>query len=1277
MNRLSCWGTWVGVSVTMDGLNQTIKVLSANVRGLGNYKKLFDVLNFLNNTNPNIICLQDTHLLDKNYHDISLLFQGEIFLHGFRSNARGIAILFKNNFDVLIETVDKSQDNILTVDFKTNNIKIRLIVIYAPNNDSPEFYDRIEQKIEDNPQDYIIICGDFNLVLDPDLDSDNYDHINNPNARNKIIDILQTHNLVDAYRQFNPKTRHYTWRRKKPRKQARLDYFITSNTMCDIINSCNIKPAYKSDHSIIELNLIISPFLRYKGRWHFNVSLLKNPDYLNLINKAIDHEQSKYITNDVTETDDFVKSPDIVLEMILMRCRMETMNFARKLKNLEQKREKNLLSTIEKLEKSATSSLELDQVKQELEEIREKNLQGHLIRARQQYLQEYEKPSTYFLSLEKHKYVEKTIKKLVKQNGEILLDQKMILNDIKNYYEDLFRNHDNDKNLEKFDEIFADLDTKKLNPEQSAFLDLPISENEIGETLKKMKNHKTAGIDGFSAEFYKVFWFRLKGIISKAFNHAFKIGTLSVTLRHSIIICLPKGNKPRQFLKNWRPLSMLSVLYKLISGTFANRLKKILDTVISNTQSAFIKNRFIGDNTRLIYDIMNTTEDKKIPGLLVSIDFEKAFDSLSWKFLYKTLKYFNFGDTFISWIKILNKNIYGSILQCGLFSEKFQILRGCRQGDPISAYLFLLAAEILHQMIKKNPNIKGIKIDGYEIKMAQFADDTTLLLDSSPLSLKTALNTIEIFGSLSGLKMNSEKTKVIWLGSKKYSRDKIETIHNLQWGCLDFDLLGIKFNVNLHKMIEINLNSAIVQIKNQIINWNKRNITPIGKIVVIKSLFLAKINHILSILPIPNKKFITDLQKIFFQFLWSNKPDKIKRKTITQPIISGGLNMPDLNMTFCSIKAAWFRRLIKSNDQDWIKIFEKTICDRKNLTIFGPDYLLKLKNNCKNPFWQDVFDSFYKISTSIRPKSFQDVLDTPIWYNKKIFGTDLHYKNWSQAHIIFIRDIIDENDQILDFDTLTNKAKINILEYHNVKIFLGKYIKSFDLDMQYHNSLPTIPFNLQILFKSKKGNFDFTKVLNKNDNRNTITAIIKWHEKLNFALNSKTWQLIFKLNFTTINDNYFIYFNYRIFHRILGTNYLMHKMKISENELCRLCTEEPESLSHLFFYCQKSRTFWESIFDWIRATTGVSIAMDRITILFGYLLNTSYSKAINTILMIAKNYIFQMARSKSQLLMCIFKKKLLRIYYDQKYLAQVNDSIKNFQKVWLKFQPLISNIENQ
>ena len=299
-------------------------------------------------------------------------------------------------------------------------------------------------------------------------------------------------------------------------------------------------------------------------------------------------------------------------------------------------------------------------------------------------------------------------------------------------------------------------------------------------------------------------------------NHAYENGEMSLSLRQCIITCLPKGDKPRQFIKNWRPISLLSVIYKIGSSAIANRIKKFLGHVISPEQSGFISGRYIGDSTRLIYDLISIAEQKNIPGLLMLLDFEKAFDSISWNFLYSVLKLLGFGTNIIKLVQTFNINIKATIMQCGVMSSFINIEKGCHQGDPIAPYLFIICAQILNLMLKYNQSVRGIKVGNTEFRLTQFADDTTIILDGTRSSLVAALNMLEVYGSMSGLKVNTDKTKLIWIGKKRYCKDKFDIGKCLTWGVTEFDLLGVTFAVDLDKMIDLNYSNIVNKVEKEL-----------------------------------------------------------------------------------------------------------------------------------------------------------------------------------------------------------------------------------------------------------------------------------------------------------------------------------------------------------------------------------------------------------------------------------------------------------------------------
>lgn len=145
------------------------------------------------------------------------------------------------------------------------------------------------------------------------------------------------------------------------------------------------------------------------------------------------------------------------------------------------------------------------------------------------------------------------------------------------------------------------------------------------------------------------------------------------------------------------------------------RIQNVLPSIINPNQSGCVKDRYIGDAIRVIQDLMQYTDNKNLPGMLLFLDFEKAYDSIEWPFLYKALQRFNFGPNYIKWVKILYKDISSCILNNGHSCPYFKITRGVRQGDPLSSYLFIIAVEFLAIAIRSDTTINGITINGHSI----------------------------------------------------------------------------------------------------------------------------------------------------------------------------------------------------------------------------------------------------------------------------------------------------------------------------------------------------------------------------------------------------------------------------------------------------------------------------------------------------------------------------------------------------------------------------------
>ncbi len=928
-----------------------LSIASMNCRGLGSFEKRRDVLHFLREKKYSIYCLQDVHF-ENNIEDQVKSEWGLDCYFSSKSNARGVAIFINNDFEYKIcEIKHDKNGNYLALDIHIQDYKITLVNIYGPNNDTPDFFEEVENIVThfDNP--HVIICGDWNLVMNEKLDCYNYVRVNNPKARERVLQMCNELHLSDPWRIQNPDVQKFTWRQHDSNKQSRLDFFLVSSELNSNVVSCEINPGYRTDHSLIDMKLDLSKIERGKGYWKFNNSLLGDKEYIDLVNETIwnvveQYAVTPYNFNNIKSMHpkdiQFTINDQLFFEMLLMEIRSKTISYSARKKRASNEKEIKLEKEIKYIfDRISQGDHMLNQLlkekENELKDVRKDKMEGVLVRSKTRWMEDGEKPSKYFLNMEKRNFVNKTINNIVREcDNSVLKDSQKILSETRDFYKNLYAEREIDETVD-INEIFNQAGVKGLTNKLRDDIEGPITHEELKKVLKNSKNGKSPGSDGFGYEFYKMFFKNLSWFLLRSINYAYENGTLSVTQRYGIITLLPKGDKPRQFLKNWRPISLLNVSYKLASACIAERIKSCLCYIINENQKGFITGRYIGENIRLMYDLMFLTETMNIPGMLLLIDFEKAFDSVSHTFLKKILKNFNFGPSIQKWVQLFYNQASSSVLVNGFLSESFTVQRGCRQGDSLSPYLFLLCAEVLGLMIRNNKNIKGISIDNVEYKLSQYADDTVLFLDGSEESMSTAFHTLDIFANVSGLKVNIEKTQAVWIGSKNNCMDKICNDINIKWveNTETFKTLGINFSVNLEDMVHVNYDEVMTSIRNLIYNWSRRNITVLGRITIVKTLILSKLTYLILTLPDPSQQFIKNLIQMLYDFIWKGV-DKVARNEMIQDYSSGGLRMVDVQSYIYALKATWIRRILKTEGtSQWINLFYKVTKVNHILNIEG------------------------------------------------------------------------------------------------------------------------------------------------------------------------------------------------------------------------------------------------------------------------------------------------------------------------------------------------------
>ena len=280
----------------MSELHNLLKISSTNCRGLGDYAKRKDVFNFLRDKKIGIYCLQDTHFTTTLEPYIRAEWGGKVLFSSYTSNSRGVCILFSNFVEYKVHNFKTDQNgNMLILDLEIEGKRLTLANIYGPNDDSPNFFLKVQESIGEFDNEIVIICGDFNLVQNQELDTFNYINVNNPNAKEAVLMMKDELNIVDPFREIHVDSKQYTWRKRNPVKQARLDFFLLSEIFMTSVRDINFLPSYRSDHSSVVLSIEINEFKKGKGLWKFNVSLLKDQNYIEEVKKCINKVKEQYM----------------------------------------------------------------------------------------------------------------------------------------------------------------------------------------------------------------------------------------------------------------------------------------------------------------------------------------------------------------------------------------------------------------------------------------------------------------------------------------------------------------------------------------------------------------------------------------------------------------------------------------------------------------------------------------------------------------------------------------------------------------------------------------------------------------------------------------------------------------------------------------------------------------------------------------------------------------------------------------------------------------------
>eukprot|EP00253_Pinus_taeda_P021717 PITA_21717 len=450
---------------------------------------------------------------------------------------------------------------------------------------------------------------------------------------------------------------------------------------------------------------------------------------------------------------------------------------------------------------------------------------------------------------------------------------------------------------------------------------------EVEDIVRNMKRNKARGPDGYTVEFFQVGWHFLAAEVLEVVEEARINQIIWPGINSTLLTLIPKTNQADQ-AEGFRPIAVCNVIYKIVALVVAQRLKSILPSIISLEKTWFVEGRKILDGLVVAQEVIHTLKKKKEKGMLIKLDLSKAYDRLSWKYLETILKAFGFCDRWVNWVLSMISTPNFSILLNGVPTTTFNATRGLRQGDPLSPFLFIIAAEGLGKYFKKElreRKIQGLRLWGNQTTVThqQFVDDIMIYCKETLKEVKRIKKILEIFMEGSGMEVNNEKSRTFFFNTVEPIKNHLTRVLGYRKGDLPTKYLGTMLDSSTLKIG--NWKNILEKIMKKLENWTFRALNLAARVVLLKATIQAIPIYPLSVMATP-KGICNKLVEIYRKFLWGGLKQQKKWalyswKSLTRPEEKGGLGLRDpwtLNQVLAA-KLRW--RWIQGGPDLWKEIW--------------------------------------------------------------------------------------------------------------------------------------------------------------------------------------------------------------------------------------------------------------------------------------------------------------------------------------------------------------------
>lgn len=616
--------------------------------------------------------------------------------------------------------------------------------------------------------------------------------------------------------------------------------------------------------------------------FRYDRSLRKNPEIFDLVKKAWGNKFNISVADRI------------------LRCKKAIQNWHRKhhqnnQKAIEEKKEK-LDHALSEQTPDTTLIQELSQTLRDYY-VAEENYWRQ--RSRQLWLALGDRNSSYFHATTRGRRAVNRFSVVEDDDGTVFFEEEHIIAVISEYFTKIYSSQPKEPSG-IIKRVVKRVVTEEMN---RSLVQIPNVE-EIKNACFAIHGDKAPGPDGFTACFFQANWKTMEKEIVAEVRNFFISGQLPVEANKTHIRLIPKIQNPQK-VKDYRPIALCGVYYKIYSKILTKRLQPILNSLISENQTAFVPGRAISDNVLITHELLHTLQKSQATkrcSMAIKTDMTKAYDRLEWDFIREVLQQMGFDEKWISWVMQSVTTVTYSFLINGQPRGSVTPQRGLRQGDPLSPFLFIICSSVLSglcQNAQDSGTLRGLQISrtGPAVNHLLFADDTMLFARTDERSCSTLYRIITDYEEASGQLINKEKSSITF--SPKTSqeiRNRVKTQLGItkEGGAGKYLGLPELFGRRKRDLFE----SIVTRIKKKAASWATKRLSSAGKLIMLKSVLTAIPSYSMScfLLPVGLCKRI---QSALTRFFWDSKQEKkgmawVAWDSLTQPKDNGGLGIREI-----------------------------------------------------------------------------------------------------------------------------------------------------------------------------------------------------------------------------------------------------------------------------------------------------------------------------------------------------------------------------------------------